>query len=115
MPAEEAGAKAAKAEAVDWEGGEAGWGAKAVTAGWVAVKGDWGSEAVDWVAALGVVGSEEAQEAKDSEAWEAAESCAVLHRTGTRCRSRNQPCGCIEHQIQKNCIVCQSVHPASAI
>ena len=65
VPAEEAGAKAAKAEAVDWVEAVADSVARAVTAGWVAVKGDLGSEAVDWVAALAVVGSEEAQEAVD--------------------------------------------------
>ena len=124
--AEEAVVKGARAAAVGLAEEEAGW---VVMVDWEVVKGGSGLavadlEVQDWVEAKEVAGlvvggvveeTEETGLVEVKEAWAAAESCAQLHRTGTRYRSRNQLCGCTEHQIQKRCILYQSAHRASAI
>ena len=79
-------------------------GADLGAAGWVVVD----LVAVGWVVAGLVVA------VMGLEALGAVESCAQLRHTSIQCRSRNQPCGCIEQQTPNRCTECQSVHRSYA-
>ena len=134
--------KAAKAVAVGLAAVAAGLVVRAVTAGLVEEMVGWGSEVVATVGVEAVAGLEEERAvggsavevtaatgagdlAAEMEAtgwvvvatgWVAEEeeaSCAMRHRMCTRYRSKIQPCGCTEHQIQKRYIEYRFDHRAS--